>query len=173
MFTKSDIEKYFVAEKNGALFILIIGISALIIAIIFLLITKLSWQKGVAFPLLLFSLLQIGAGYSVYKRSDADRITNVYNYDANPSAFKNKELPRMEKVQSNFKIFKIAEVVLLLVGIGLIVYFRSKPDQQMWMGVGIGLAAQAFILFIFDWIANARANAYVDGIQAFLQKLNF
>lgn len=173
MFTKSDIEKYFVAEKNAALFIVILGLCAVITAVIFLLVTKLNWQKGAAIPLLVFALLQIGVGYTVYKRSDADRITNVYNYDANPSVFKNKELPRMEKVQSSFKTILIVEFVLLVAAIGLILYFKSKLGQQFWMGLGIGLAAQTILLFIFDWIGYERAHSYTEGIKSFLQKMNF
>ena len=35
MFTKTDIEKYFIAEKSGGLFLIIIGIAAIGLAIVY------------------------------------------------------------------------------------------------------------------------------------------
>ena len=125
MFSKTDIEKYFIAEKNESLLFIIIGAAAIILAIVFFFLLKTNWQKGAAIPLLLFGALQLVAGYTIYKRSDADRMQNVYAYDMNPSSLKTQEIPRMERVNKNFVIYRYTEIVLLLVGLGLFFYFKN------------------------------------------------
>ena len=69
MFTKSDIEKYFTAEKTESLLFIILGAAAIILAIVFFFLLKSNWQKGAAIPLLLIGALQLIAGYTIYSGS--------------------------------------------------------------------------------------------------------
>src|SRR5450432_4695096 len=101
MFTKQDIEKYFLAEKQMSILFIIIGSVAVVLAIIFFFLLKTSFYKGAAVPLLLIGLIQLIAGATVFKKSDNDRIRNVYAYDMNPGQLKNEELPRMKTVVKN------------------------------------------------------------------------
>src|SRR5437762_4412597 len=98
MFSKQDIEKYFLAEKQLGLLFIVVGAVAIVLAIIFFFLLKTSFYKGAAIPLLVIGLIQLIAGTTVYKRSDNDRIRNVYAYDMNPGQLKNEELPRMQAV---------------------------------------------------------------------------
>ncbi len=93
MFSKTDIEKYFIAEKQESILFLLIGIAAVAVSLIFFFALKTGFYKGAAIPLVVVGLLGI-VGYSVYKRSDGNRIRNVYAHDMNPSELKQKELPR-------------------------------------------------------------------------------
>ena len=97
MFTKVDIEKYFNAEKSGSLVFLVIGVVAVIAAIVFFFVIRSDAYKGAAVPLVLVGLLMGVVGLTVYNRSDGDRIRNVYAFDMNPGELKDKEVPRMEK----------------------------------------------------------------------------
>ena len=171
MFTKTDIEKYFTAEKSESLLFVIIGISAIVLAVIFFFFLKTNFYKGMAVPLLLIALIQITVGYSVYKRSDDDRKRNTYAYDLNPSDLKNKEIPRMEKVNRNFVLYRWIEIVLLIAGTVMIFLYRSNPDKLFWYGLGIGLAMQAALMLGADYFAEARAKVYTTGLKEFVQKL--
>src|SRR5215204_4699806 len=102
MFTKADIEKYFNAEKAGSWMFISIGIAAVIAAIVFFFFIKSNVFKGAAIPFLLIGLIMGIIGFTVYLRSDADRLRNVYAYDMNPSHLKDREIPRMEKVIQRF-----------------------------------------------------------------------
>jgi len=53
MFSKQDIEKYFLAEKQLGLLFIIIGAIAIVLAIVFFFLLKTSFYKGAAIPLLL------------------------------------------------------------------------------------------------------------------------
>ena len=88
MFIKTDIEKYFNAEKAESWIFIAIGTAAIITAILFFFFLKTNFYKGAAIPLLLIGLLLGVVGYTVYKRSDDDRKRNVYAYDMNPSELK-------------------------------------------------------------------------------------
>ena len=116
-FTKTNIEKYFIAEKQESLLFLLIGIAGLITAIVFFFFLRTNFYKGAAIPLLVIGLLLGIVGYTVYKRSDEDRKRNVYAYDMNPSQLKDKELPRMKKVIQNFTIYKWIEIATIPISI--------------------------------------------------------
>jgi len=123
MFTKTDIERYFTGEKQESLVFLFSGIAGILLAVVFFFFLKTSFYKGAAIPLLVLGLLLGTVGYIVYKRSDGDRIRNVYDYDMNPSQLKNIELPRMKTVMKNFVIYRWVEIALVLTGVFLFFYF--------------------------------------------------
>lgn len=171
MFSKTDIENYFNAEKGESLLFIIIGVAAIILAIVFFFIIKSSWYKGAAIPFFVIGMMHLVVGYTVYNRSDADRTRNVYAYDMNPTELKTKELPRMEKVNRNFVVYRYIEIALLVVGLVLIVLYRSQPDKNFWMGLGVALAIEAIISLGADHFAEKRAKIYTEGLKNFVQKL--
>ena len=84
MFTKTDIEKYFNAEKSESLLFIINGITAMRLAGVFFFYLKSNWHKGAAIPIVVVGLLHLAAGTIVFNRSDADRKRVVYVYHMNP-----------------------------------------------------------------------------------------
>lgn len=170
MFTKTDIEKYFLAEKQESLLFVILGIIAIIAAIAFYFFLRSSFFKGAAFPLLLVGLIQLVVGFTVYNRSDSDRVRNVYAYDMNPSELKNKEIPRMVTVNRNFVIYRWVELALLVTGLILSMVYGQNPGRTFWYGFGIALALQAGILLVADYFAEKRALNYTRGLQSYTRE---
>jgi hypothetical protein len=170
MFTKADIEKYFTAEKQESLLFLGIGIVGVVLAFVFFFALKTAFYKGAAIPLLLVGLLLGVVGYTVYKRSDADRIRNVYALDMNPAELKTKELPRMETVMKSFVVYRYTEIILALLGLALFFYFRSSPNYGFWKGLGAGLAIMALLALAADYFAEKRGHTYIAGLRQFLEK---
>ncbi len=167
MLTKADIEKYFVAEKGESLLFLVIGIIAILLFFIFYLSLKTNFYKGAAIPLLAIGIVQIVAGYTVYSRSDEQRISNVYAYDMDPGKIKNEELPRMKKVNKNFIIYRWIEIALLVAGILLLFLFRADQNKTFWFGLGLTLAMQAAIMLLADHFAAQRARVYTGQLERF------
>jgi drug/metabolite transporter (DMT)-like permease len=172
MFTKADIEKYFTAEKQESLLFLGIGIVGAVLAFVFFFALKTSFYKGAAIPLLLVGLLLGVVGYTVYKRSDADRIRNVYALDRNPAELKTKELPRMETVMKSFVVYRFTEIILALVGLALFFYFRNSHGHGFWKGLGAGLTIMALLALAADYFAEKRGHAYINGLKQFVQQVN-
>lgn len=167
MFTKTDIEKYFTAEKSESLLFVVIGAAGIVTAIIFFFFLKTSFYKGAALPLLLIGMLLGIVGFTVYKRSDADRTRNTYAYGMNPQDLKIRELPRMQTVMKNFVIYRWVEIVLTVTGIALFIYFRNDDTQTFWKGFGLALAIMALVALTADYFAEARGKVYVKGLKEF------
>jgi uncharacterized membrane protein HdeD (DUF308 family) len=170
MFSKTDIEKYFTGEKQESLLFLLIGIVGIIAAVVFFLFIKTSFYKGAAVPLFLIGLMLAVVGYTVYKRSDSDRVRNVYAYDMNPSELKLKELPRMKTVMKNFVIYRYVEIFLLLAGAALYIYFIRDLKNDFWRGFGLALAILALVALAADYFAEKRGHDYIKGIESFVNK---
>lgn len=169
MFNKADIEKYFSAEKSFSGFFMIIAAAAIVLAIILFFAGKSNAFKGAAIVLIIMSIIQLAASYTVYKRSDGDRKRLTYAYDMNPPVLKNTELPRMEKVEKTFTILLIGEVVLLLAGVGLFLYFRDNEQLAFWKGFGLALAIEAAVMLGADLYARGNATKYINGLKAYAE----
>jgi hypothetical protein len=165
MLTKTDIEKYFIAEKQESFLFLGIGIAAIIISLIGIFVWKTQFWKGASIPLITIAILQIIVGFTVYTRSDADRIRVVYALDMNPTDLKEKELPRMETVNKNFVLYRYVEIVLLLVGIVLTILHRNNVDKQFMYGIAVALAIQAALMLGADYFAEKRALIYTAQLK--------
>lgn len=170
MFSKTDIEKYFIAEKSESLLFVILGIAAITLAVIFFFFLKTNFYKGFALPLVIIGLIQLTVGYTVYKRCDDDRKRNTYSFDLNPSDLKNREIPRMEKVNKNFMIYRWVEIALVIAGLIMIFVYRLQPDRAFLFGWGIGLVIQAATMLTADQFAEARAKTYTKGLKEFTEK---
>jgi hypothetical protein len=167
MLTKADIEKYFIAEKQESLVFLIIGLVAILLALIFYFTVKTQICRGAALPLLILGLMQAIAGYTVYFKSDDQRVSQVYAYDMNPDQLKTVELTRMRKVKTNFQIYRRFEIGVFIAGIILIILFCNNSAKTFWLGLGITLTIMSAELFTADFIAEKRAVNYVSLLENF------
>ena len=170
MLTKADIEKYFIAEKQESLLFLILGLVAVLLALIFYFGVKINISKGAAIPLLVFGLIQASVGYTVYQRSDDQRINSVYAYDMNPAQLKTGELARIKKVNRNFSLYRLIEAGGIIAGIILILVFYNNPHRHFWLGLGISLSIMSAELFVADFIASKRALNYMNLLENFSGK---
>jgi hypothetical protein len=170
MFTKGDIEKYFLAEKQESLLFLAIGVAGIVTALVFFFYLKTPFYKGAAVPLFLIGSLLGVVGYAVYNRSDGDRVRNVYAYDMNPGDLKDKELPRMKVVMKNFVAYRYTEMVLAIVGMALFLYFRNKHSLFFWKGFGLTLTIMAVLALFADYFAEKRGHIYIKGVESFVNR---
>jgi Mg2+/citrate symporter len=169
MFSRSDIEKYFIAEKQEALVFLIIGSLAIVLGCILYYFLKSNFYKGAAIPLLVVGIIQVVVGATVYARSDRQRVAIVYAYDMDPGKIKNEEIPRMEKVNRNFVMYRWVEAALLISGFALVLAFRKNPVQSFWLGLGITLSIEAAGMLFADRMAEKRANIYTQQLKEFVR----
>lgn len=175
MFEQKDfnfIYKYFIAEKQESLLFLIVGIVAIILAVIFFLFIKSnpSLFKGAAIPLAAIGILQCVVGFTVYSRSNKQMNEIAYNIGLEPVNYANqKELPRMNTVMKSFVIYRWVEIVLIIAGLGLIFLFRSNPHRVFWYGLGITLAIQAAVMLGADYFAEKRGKMYTREIESLVK----
>jgi hypothetical protein len=169
MFAKSDIEKYFAAEKAESVVFILWGVAAVIIGLILLIWFRNSFNKGFVIAFGIVAMLHILVGASVFARADSQRINNVYAMDMDPASLRNEEVPRMEKVIKSFVVLRWTEIALAITAVVLILLFRSAPERAFLYGAGVGLFIQAALSLILDFFAEKRAHEYLNGLREFLR----
>lgn len=171
MLTKAGIEQYFIAERNTGMLLLIIGVAAIIAAVIFFIFLKTPLYKGAAWPLIILGAVQMATGYNVYTKSDKQRINIVYAYDMNPDKLKTEELPRIEKAVERITVFLVFEFILLAAGVVLLWMNRSffvnmqTGNTAFWTGAGIILIIQSLLLSGIDYSAHKRGSIYREQLR--------
>lgn len=171
MFTKTDIEQYFVAFKNEQLFLMTLGAVALIIAVVFYAGLKTKWYKGFALPLAVFALLNMGAGFSNYKRADILKVRNVYNYDLHPELLKSKELPRIKEMSRNFTVLVYINISIILAAAFIFFYFKKKGNSEYYMGVAASLFLVAVLSVAMYSVMKERSEGYEIGIMNYTKNI--
>ena len=171
MFQQKDLSfiyKYFIAEKQESLLFLIIGIVAVVLAVVFWFFIKSnpSFFKGAAIPLLAIGLIQMVVGDTVYSRTDKQKKEIAYNIGIEPVSFvKQTELPRMKTVIKSFVVYRWVEIAFIVTGLVLIFLFRLNPDKSFWYGLGMALAIQAIIMLGADYFAEKRGKVYREELE--------
>jgi hypothetical protein len=171
MFEQRDfsfIYRYFIGEKQESLLFLIVGIVAILLAVVFWFFIKSNpiFFKGAAIPLLAIGLIQMVVGYSVYSRTDKQKSDIAYNMGMEPVSYvKQTEQPRMKTVMKNFVIYRWVEIAFIITGLVLIFIFRSNPDKSFWYGFGVALAIQAVIMLGADYFAEKRGKIYAAELE--------
>jgi drug/metabolite transporter (DMT)-like permease len=167
----SFIYKYFGGEKQESLLFLIVGIVAILLAVVFWFFIKTnpSFFKGAAIPLLAIGIIQAVVGYTVYARSDKQAREVAYNMGLETVTYTRQvELPRMEKVMKNFVIYRWVEIAFILAGMILIFLYRSDTGKTFWYGLGITLAIQAALMLGADSFAEKRGAVYKNELKKIL-----
>ena len=114
------VEKYFNAEKYESAFFVIVGLTAILFSIYFLIKLKQPFYAGMVYPLVIVALIQIVVGSSVYGRSPKDIVSVNQLLQNNQNCIKTEEIPRMEVVMNNFVIYRWIEIALILIGLFMI-----------------------------------------------------
>lgn len=171
MFEQKDfsfIHKYFIAEKQGSLFLLSIGIAAVLLAIIFFFFikTNASFYKGAAVILMALGLIQAMVGFTIYKRTDKQKTDIAYNVGLEPVTYtNNSEMPRITKVIKSLVVYRWAEITCAFIGIVLWLAYKANPSKSFLAGFGMALAIQAIILLGVDFFAGKRAGTYRQQLE--------
>ena len=161
------IKNYFNAEKAESLLFIGFGIFAIILSVYLYFFVKDSFWKGLAIPLIFFSLVQIVIGTTIFKRSPKDnlKVENILNYE--PNKIQLEEIPRMEKVMKNFVLYRYFEIAMMISGL---VLMFSLSNYGFWKGFGLGLFIQCAVLLSLDFFAEKRGHFYIEHLQTINQK---
>ena len=171
---EQKMQTYFSAEKAESLIFVLVGIIAIIVALVGIFYLKKPIWTGMAIPLILIALIQITVGASVYLRTDRQVKTLINMYKDLPQKYVKEELNRMRIVNRNFDIYKYIEIALLVLGLGLILWeLFLANDKPFWLGIGIGLALQSSIMLVADFFAETRADVYTAQLMELEKNLQF
>ena len=171
MFTKENIEQYFSAFKNEQIFLIILGAVSLIVALVFFVGFKTEWYKGFALPLAVFAVLNMGAGFSNYKKADILKVRNTYNYDLHPELLKTKELPRIREMNQNFTVLIYVNISILFAAAFIFFYFKKKDGSEYYMGVAASLFLVAVLSVAIYSVMKSKSKEYENGIIEYTKNI--
>jgi hypothetical protein len=157
-----EIQKYFNAEKSESLLFMAFGLFFILFSIYCFAVLKNNFWYGLTIPLLIFSVIQIVIGSTIYYRSpiDRQRVENMLTNE--PQKIQLEEIPRMKIVLKNFIYYRYFEIVMIAIGIVLLYSF---PDYTFWKGLGMGLFVQCLLLLLLDFFAEKRGLSYLNYLQ--------
>jgi hypothetical protein len=164
----NPIIKYFYGEKAESYIFILIGFASLLISLYFIFGLKNSFWKGLAIPFIFVAFLEIIVGYTIVTRSPKDLKRVEMLKDSNPKSIKTQEIPRMEKVMSNFVIYRYVEIALIVLGL---FFMYSSMNDTFWRGIGLGLFVKASIVLILDFFAERRGHIYLEYLKELVDKL--
>ena len=155
----NHMSSYFSGEKQESLIFMAVGLVAIGISVWL-------WMNGhrlksMAYPLVAIALMQMVVGASVYLRTDRQLSNLSAQLNENPATLKAEETTRMQTVMKNFSIYKAVEMLLLIVGIGMIAFLQR---YDVAAGIGVGLVLQAAFTLTLDIFAEARGADYLSAI---------
>ncbi len=85
---------------------------------------------------------------------------------ADPAAFKVEESTHIHGTTSRFTWYRAGELAVAAGGAGAAIYgFAAKDD--VWKGIGIGVAAEALAFFVIDSFGQSRARDYEKKVIRF------
>ena len=155
-----ELTEYFAGEKQESLLFIAAGMIAICVGVWL-------WTNGhrlrfIAVPLVLVAVMQLVVGATVYLRTEGQVQGLITQSQSAPAQFKQGEVSRMQTVMKNFNIYKTIEMVLLVVGVGLI-GFLQRFDVAA--GIGAGLVLQAAFTLALDMFAQARGQDYLVALK--------
>jgi hypothetical protein len=151
---------YFNEEVKGAWVFVALGILALAAGLWL-------WRSQGAFrhacwPLAALALLQLGVGVVIVQRAPAQQAALEQTLAQQPAAFKAMESERMARLLDAFRFYKLIEIALVLVALGLALFL---PHNDLARGWGLGLLLQSALLLSAGLVAELRAETYLDAIR--------
>jgi hypothetical protein len=122
-----------------------------------------SSYRGAAWPLIAVALIQLTVGLSVGLRTPKQSAALEAQLVQAPAQFRTAELPRMETVMKNFRLYKLIEIALAITGLALTYLLRGNA---FWYAFGVGLLAQAGIMLVLDLLAEQRGEVYLNAVKS-------
>lgn len=157
----NHMSSYFSAEKQESLMFMAVGLLAIGLSV--WLCINGHRLKSMAWPLVVIALMQVAVGASVYLRTDTQLSTLSAQLVSNPAALQAEETTRMQTVMNNFSIYKAVEMLLLIVGVGMIAFLQR---HDVAAGIGVGLVLQAAFTLTLDIFAEARGADYLSALRS-------
>lgn len=153
---------YFRGEKLEALwFILPAGVLLVVLGLVALKAEKGGFAWGVAVPCFLFGAILIVTGATVGFRTDRQVAELEQAYQDSPAEMVRAELPRMQKVNANFRAtFYLFGVIAL---VGLLVHYLVPADWGRAFGAVLILGGAVGLLI--DGFAERRAVPYTQALE--------
>jgi hypothetical protein len=169
MLSRTEIERYFSAEKQIGLIFMVFSILAIAVAVYLYFIRQTDLLKGFSIPLLLLGILFFTQGRTLHGRADGLKTTNVQAFESKSADIKEKELPRIKKVLDDIAGYRLLEIGFLAAAALITFYLRSKrPELNFWYGLTLSIAITAICSHGLNFMVKKQARDYAQKVESFV-----
>ncbi|HRG97744.1 MAG TPA: hypothetical protein PLR99_15930 [Polyangiaceae bacterium] len=161
---RAGMREYFAGEKAAAPLLVGPGVASLGAGGLLLAVGDSELARGAAVPTLALGAVEAAVGLVLFLRTDAQVARLDGALRARPAALYASESRRIAGVRRDLTALLFTELALTSVGAGALAvggFTRSAAVQ----GVGLAVALQASVLFVFDTFALARAERYAGALE--------
>jgi hypothetical protein len=148
----------FAGEKGETLVFFTAGACAVAAAALLLL--RVGGWRHLAWPLAVLAVPEIVVAVGIYLRTDGRVAALREKLAAAPRALLAEEISRMDQVMARFRTYQAVELAVLTAGVVLVLLGKRRSSLQ---AAGLGLFAQAALLFILDQFAERRRRGPEEG----------
>jgi hypothetical protein len=156
----TELATYFTAERQGGFFLVALALVSFGFAAA--LWANRSAFVAMAWPLLVLGSVQLVIGLVVALRTPAQVASLEQGLRTSSATTVTAEIQRMTKVTTNFRVVKVVEAAVIVVGLVLVL---GLPHPGTWPSVGLGLLVEAAVLLAFDAFAHQRALVYTRWLR--------
>ena len=157
---------YYTEAKIESILFILIGSISISLTLIFQLIIKYSFFKGIAIPFLFGGVIQIIFGSIIYFQT-TKAIIKLENQIKNKTTYiQYSEISHIETVLQNYINYKWIEYILIIAGIILMTAFH-KSSQTFWKGLGLGLIIQVGLILCLNMVAKNRIETYLQHLSTY------
>jgi hypothetical protein len=118
--------------------------------------------KHALWPLAAIAVIQLAVGGAIIARTPSQQAGLEQGLQRDPKATRDAEIARLLRVLDGFRFYKLAEMALLAVALGLALLMPHHPIAR---GVALGLLLQASLMLAADLVAEHRAELYLDVLR--------
>ena len=122
--------------------------------------------RGTGYALIGLAPVALIVGGSVYFRTNSQLRRLEDQLETAPLDYQREENIRMQRVNRQFQILRIAEYSLFGVG-ALTTTIGAARGAELTTGVGIGIMVDAALMLLFDHFAEVRAQVYSQRLAEF------
>ena len=162
---EAAIQTYFDGELDAAGAAMAAGGASLIASSFFLFAQDEEFVQGMAYPIAVIGVVEIIIASVLFYRTDDQVARLLEQVKTSQATFKKEESERMERVNFGFGIYKWVEIGIGIAGVATGIT-GTIIDKPLVAGIGWGTVLQAAFAFMFDWLAEGRADVYTEAIHA-------
>lgn len=163
------INTYFGWEKSSSIILMTLGLLGIGLGMFFWIYHKSDLLQGVIVPLLLLGLISGIIGSTIFFRTNTQVENLKQTYQQERSRFFSEEQTRMQKVNRNWRIYKIIELIIILASITtLFLAYR----QDFWVGFSMAALLMASSLLVIDIVGERNGLWYVEKLQSISKNMS-
>jgi hypothetical protein len=155
------LEEYFRAEKHLGIALAVLGVALLAAAVWVFRTQTGAFAWWLLVPLALLGIAFGGGGAFLANRSHHQITDLAAQFERAPRAFVAAEVPRMERVNANWRRAMTAWAVVIAIALVLILAVRRDWSS----GLGLALLLMATTLYFVDVFAERRALVYTEALR--------